>query len=263
MVAGRLRGVTAGGPSCWAREYPVAKGPRQSPIDIDPDSVERDPSVEPLRLRYSSRASRQLSNTGSSFMLSFHDSSVKGACVIEGGALHGPYRLRQLHMHWGSHDHVGSEHTVKGKTYPAELHLVHWSADRYASFEEAAVAPDGLAVVGVFLEVGEENKELKKITDLLPRITAKGSAVDVRGVNPSLLLPPSLSLWSYAGSLTTPPLYESVSWLMLQQPIHVSREQLSRFRELSFSGENERSRPMVDNFRPPQPLCGRVVTAYP
>lgn len=33
-----------------------------------------------------------------------------------------------------------------------QLHLVHWNT-KYASFGEAASQPDGLAVVGVFLQV--------------------------------------------------------------------------------------------------------------
>lgn len=36
---------------------------------------------------------------------------------------------------------------------PLQLHLVHWNAKKYSTFGEAASAPDGLAVVGVFLEV--------------------------------------------------------------------------------------------------------------
>lgn len=34
-----------------------------------------------------------------------------------------------------------------------QLHLVHWNAVKYETFGEAAAAPDGLAVVGIFLEV--------------------------------------------------------------------------------------------------------------
>lgn len=34
-----------------------------------------------------------------------------------------------------------------------QLHLVHWNAVRYRTFGEAAAAPDGLAVLGIFLEV--------------------------------------------------------------------------------------------------------------
>lgn len=35
----------------------------------------------------------------------------------------------------------------------SQLHLVHWNT-KYPSFGEAASKPDGLAVVGVFLQVG-------------------------------------------------------------------------------------------------------------
>lgn len=34
----------------------------------------------------------------------------------------------------------------------SQLHLVHWNT-KYADFGEAAGKPDGLAVVGVFLQV--------------------------------------------------------------------------------------------------------------
>lgn len=34
-----------------------------------------------------------------------------------------------------------------------QLHLVHWNAVKYETFGEAATAPDGLAVLGIFLEV--------------------------------------------------------------------------------------------------------------
>lgn len=34
-----------------------------------------------------------------------------------------------------------------------QLHLVHWNAVKYKSFGQAAEAPDGLAVLGIFLDV--------------------------------------------------------------------------------------------------------------
>lgn len=34
------------------------------------------------------------------------------------------------------------------------------------------------------------------------------------------------SFWTYEGSLTTPPFYESVSWLVLKQPIKVTQAQV-------------------------------------
>lgn len=34
-----------------------------------------------------------------------------------------------------------------------QLHVVHWNSDKYPSFVEAAHESDGLAVLGVFLQV--------------------------------------------------------------------------------------------------------------
>jgi len=42
-----------------------------------------------------------------------------------------------------------------------QLHLVHWNAIKYKSFGEAAAAPDGLAVLGIFLEVSVNRHSLK------------------------------------------------------------------------------------------------------
>ena len=34
-----------------------------------------------------------------------------------------------------------------------QLHIVHWNSDKYSSFGEAADKPDGLCVLGIFVEV--------------------------------------------------------------------------------------------------------------
>jgi carbonic anhydrase len=56
---------------------------------------------------------------------------------------------------------VGSEHTVDGKEYSGELHLVHWNKTKYGSFAEALGQPDGLAVLGVFLQVRANEINIK------------------------------------------------------------------------------------------------------
>jgi len=55
-------------------------------------------------------------------------------------------------LHWGKLDLPGSEHTVNGKQYFGELHIVHWNL-KYDSFETAIHQTDGLAVMGFFIEV--------------------------------------------------------------------------------------------------------------
>nr|KAF6404560.1 carbonic anhydrase 13 [Rousettus aegyptiacus] len=120
------------------------------------------------------------------------------------------------------------------------LHVVHWNSDKYPSFVEAAHAPDGLAVLGVFLQ---------------------GKQTRFTNFDPLSLLPPSRDYWTYPGSLTVPPLLESVTWIVLKQPINISSQQLAAFRSLLCTAEGEAAAFLLSNHRPPQPLRGREVRA--
>ena len=42
---------------------------------------------------------------------------------LSGGPLSCKYRLKQFHLHWGSTDARGSEHTIDGKEYSSEVRL--------------------------------------------------------------------------------------------------------------------------------------------
>lgn len=50
---------------------------------------------------------------------------VHASSALTGGPVTGTYRLKQFHFHWGSSDDKGSEHTVDGKLYPAEVCTFH------------------------------------------------------------------------------------------------------------------------------------------
>ncbi|CAJ1049823.1 carbonic anhydrase 7 isoform X1 [Xyrichtys novacula] len=244
------------GPSIWHQNFPVAEGDRQSPIDIMPQQASHDPNLGPIVLNYDHCTSLNICNNGHSVVVEFDDTDDRS--VILGGPLDNPYRLKQFHFHWGGKGCHGSEHTVEGNSYASELHLVHWNAVKYRSFGEAASAPDGLAVLGIFLETGDDHRWLHTITDALYMVKYKASVTDFKGFNPKCLLPSSLHYWTYLGSLTTPPLHESVTWIVLKEPIAVSERQLGKFRMLLFTGEEEDQRiRMENNFRPPQPLKGR------
>uniref|UniRef100_A0A8I3Q569 Carbonic anhydrase n=1 Tax=Canis lupus familiaris TaxID=9615 RepID=A0A8I3Q569_CANLF len=179
--------------------------------------------------------------------------------IIKGGPLEDNYRLKQFHFHWGAIDAWGSEHTVDSKCYPAELHLVHWNAVKFENFEDAALEEHGLAVIGVFLKLGKHHQELQKLVDTLPSIKHKDTLVEFGSFDPSCLMPACPDYWTYSGSLTTPPLSESVTWIIKKQPVEVDHDQLEQFRTLLFTSEGEKEKRMVDNFRPLQPLMNRTV----
>ncbi|XP_030914361.1 carbonic anhydrase 13 [Geospiza fortis] len=262
-------------PAHWKEVFPVANGDRQSPIDIKTEETKYDPSLRPLNPSYDPASAKIILNNGHSTSVEFDDTVNKSgsfqpnrsnllsefscsdaepttAFVLTGGPLSGTYRLRQIHFHWGSNDEAGSEHTVDGMKYAAELHVVHWNAEKYSSFVEAASQSDGLAVMAVFLKIGECNPQLSKITDRLDTIRIKGKKALFTNFDPRCLLPKSLDYWTYFGSLTVPPLLESVIWIVLREPISVCSEQLS-------TAEDEVACCLLRNFRPPQPLRGREV----
>lgn len=54
----------------------------------------------------------------------------------------------------------------------------------------------------------------------------QGKQTTFTGFDPSTLLPGSLDYWTYEGSLTTPPLLESVTWIVCKEPISVTSEQV-------------------------------------
>ena len=74
---------------------------------------------------------------------------------MSGGPLEGEYQLAQFHAHWGGENARGSEHTVDGKAFSAELHLVHYNT-KYGDLGTAVDKPDGLAVLGMFIKAGAQ-----------------------------------------------------------------------------------------------------------
>ncbi|XP_036690058.1 carbonic anhydrase 5A, mitochondrial isoform X2 [Balaenoptera musculus] len=189
----------------WKGPASVPGGARQSPINIRWKDSVYDPRLKPLRVSYDSAACLYVWNTGYLFQVEFDDSAEGSG--ISGGPLENHYRLKQFHFHWGAVNEWGSEHTVDDHVYPAELHLVHWNAVKYQNYTEAVMGEDGLAVVGVFL---------------------KDARAALGPFQPSCLLPACQDYWTYPGSLTTPPLSESVTWIIHKKPTEVAQDQLAR-----------------------------------
>jgi len=245
------------GPSLWSKWYPVADlGDRQSPIDIVTEAAVPAEKMAELSYRYDPARVRLL-NTGSSWKMDFEADGSN----LSGGPLEGDYKILQMHAHWGKKGGKGgSEHTIDGKQYDAELHIVHFNS-KYGDPSIAVDKPDGLAVLGMFLKAGKEHPELEKICRNLSVIANKDKSMtrDEDFIDPTKYLPGNQTFFTYPGSLTTPPLFESVTWIVFKEPVEVSEAQLDAMRSLQFGEEEGCCDCMVDNFRPPCNLKGRTV----
>ncbi|XP_010723590.2 carbonic anhydrase 9-like isoform X2 [Meleagris gallopavo] len=240
----------------WAKHSPACAGNMQSPININTETTIFSPQLRPIQLSgYSLPASQMLTleNNGHTVVLILPES-----LAIAGGYAQ-QYRAKQLHLHWGSPSKPGSEHTVDHRRFAGELHVVHYNT-KYKNFTAALTKPDGLAVLGVFLEVGpRENPYYQQILEHLHSIQGKGDKVFVPGFNIAGLLPDNLHFYfRYNGSLTTPPCHESVKWTIFNQTVMLSKEQMSI---LVSSLQSDDNHILMNNFRPDQSLHRRWVLA--
>ncbi|XP_072024772.1 carbonic anhydrase 7-like isoform X2 [Amphiura filiformis] len=255
------------GPSSWPELFPdQCAGNEQSPINITPTKALYS-AAGPVKLHgYEAddtpdNAQMEFTNNGHSVQV-----DLTGNYYIEGGPLKSTYQAAQFHFHWGSIDSQGSEHTLNGKHYPAEMHIVHWDRDNYQSIGEAVGHKNGLAVLGVFLEVGKPNPTFDELVQVIDKIMFKDDKHTFPGVFPIAGLMPQKedlkNYFYYEGSLTTPHCNEVVQWIVYKTPIEVSLKQLQALRSVYGDlklEDGSANTHLVDNFRPTQPLNHRKV----
>jgi len=243
---------SAYGPGKW--EGLCKNGTSQSPIDINSTAA-----------TYQSMAAFNLENYASVLPLNFtgenNGHSMKVTVppfkyFVNGGGLSGNFTTAQFHLHWGSSDSKGSEHTIDGKQYAAEIHFVNFNV-KYSNLTYAADKSDGLAVLGVFLEVGGNgNSNYDNIFTPAVNLVNENSNVTIAAFKLSDLLPANTSnFYRYSGSLTTPNCYESVKWTVFSEPIRISSAQIGLLRLMKANSTMN----LVDNFRPVQSLHNRTV----
>ena len=212
------------GPDFWSELSPdfalCGTGESQSPIDLagsfGDDTGEFSIQYQPTELN--------AVNNGHTIQMGYD----RGSCVELDG---NKYELLQLHFH------KGSEHTLNGRQFPMEMHLVHKNANGEP------------AVVGVLLDVGKEaNEAFNTLWAYLPTTAAERRTIPAISFSASDLLPDDRSYLHYQGSLTTPPCSEGVQWYVMTQPVLLSQVQIDAYGAF-YDG----------NFRPVQPLRDRPI----
>ncbi|KAJ8364326.1 hypothetical protein SKAU_G00131570 [Synaphobranchus kaupii] len=245
-------------PSLWHKlSHSKCGGDRQSPINIDTSEVITDSSLGVFNFTNFSNpdSMKYLINTGHSVKCVLEENMVE----IEGGGLSHKYSTKQFHFHSGNKlGYPGSEHLINEDRYPMEMHIV--SLKKGLSEDQALAVPEGIAVLGFFINVTDKEatpEKWKNLTSYLINITEKNSTVDIKGSISidDLLGDVNLTkFYRYKGSLTTPPCSEVVVWTIFQEPIIISRNMVELFiKTLNY----------VKVYRPAQDLNGRKVYASP
>ncbi|MGC3963016.1 MAG: carbonic anhydrase family protein [Rhodocyclaceae bacterium] len=210
------------GPESWAHlsnEYAAcARGQRQSPIDLR-DTIKVD--QEPLRIDYRPSAFT-IVDSGRNI-----DVDVAAGSTLK--------VMGRTYVLTGVHFHHPAEERINGQSFDMTAHLVHRDTE------------GRIAILAVLLKAGKPNDAVQTLWNNLP-LEKNQPYQPEAPLDISRLLPAEQGYFSYMGSLTTPPCTEGILWLVMKQPVDISREQIDIF-----------TRFYRNNARPIQSANGRII----
>nr|XP_007144381.1 hypothetical protein PHAVU_007G151500g [Phaseolus vulgaris]ESW16375.1 hypothetical protein PHAVU_007G151500g [Phaseolus vulgaris] len=211
------------GPGYWGelkKEWSACKhGVMQSPIDLSCARVKIIPRCQQLYTDYFS-SNATIINRG-------HDLAVywKG----DAGSIHingTEFFLKQCHWH------SPSEHSINGRKYDLEMHMVHVSQEKK------------ILVVGAFYKIGHRpDRFLSQLEKEIVHLVDEEVEREIGERNPSGIQTRGNMYYRYLGSLTTPPCTEGVIWNIDRKIRTVSEAQVRLLREAVHDHAQRNSRP--------------------
>ncbi|KAJ4704997.1 Alpha carbonic anhydrase [Melia azedarach] len=227
------------GPKHWGdikEEWAACKnGSMQSPIDMSNERVEV--ILKSTELQKSYRPwNCTVKNRG-------HDISVQWWNYSAGriGMNGTVYFLEQAHWH------SPSEHTINGRRYDLELHMVHKSLDPNVK--------NKITVIGLLYRMGPPDPFLSK---LIENITSMADQLEERNmgmIDPKEIRMEGNRYYRYMGSLTVPPCTEGVIWTINKKIGTVSQDQIKALRVAVHDYAEMNARPL-------QPINQRGIQLY-
>lgn len=214
-----------GGPAQWGQLQPefktCATGQRQSPIHIQSQQTLQGPA-EPIQFNYQDSTGIVVNNGHTVQVDVIGDNSIQ--------VRNTRYDLVQFHFHHPA------EERINDRVHSMVAHLVHRNAQGQ------------LAVVAILIDPGVANPLIHKVWTYMPLDSQDSVRMPSQSLNLSELLPKDQRYYQFLGSLTTPPCTEGVLWLVIKQPMTLSREQIRLFGQL-----------YPYNARPVQAVNGRPI----
>lgn len=177
---------------------------------------------------------------------------------VFGGPLKDVFVLKNFHLHWPS------EHTLDGRHFAAEIHLVHYNK-KYGSLESAKRELDGLAVLGFFFEIDDNattkraTRYIKLLKNVRQPFTEDMTVLTNDQINVGQIIGTEpIYVYNYQGSLTTPPCSENVNWMVATRTLKITNLELAALKQVRFDDGGK----ILKNFRPTQPMHGRKILTY-
>jgi carbonic anhydrase len=219
------------GPEHWAdlESNSDCSGQHQSPINIiDIQTIPGEMTEGISDIQYEDMTTiESITNNGHTIQYNFNgDLNVIGYKNKQ-------YKMKQFHFH------SPSEHTINGVRYPLEIHMVHHSEETNSYIVFAVLVQQGEAdptftFLGNYLPINEgETKDINKSFDF-------GSTTS------EIFETDSVDLYTYRGSLTTPPCTEDVIWIVMKDASSASVEQIELLQRLMPKNNYRETQPIND-----------------
>jgi len=220
------------GPSAWPKNFPMCNGKSNSPVNL-----------RTTKRRQAQRWKLTGWDKPSKYKVLDEEYAIKWELnegqriIVSGGGLTDTYDLVQFHIHWGSDNSRGSEHTLDYRRFPMEIHFVHKRRD----FDTATAAVesedrDAIAVLGLFFKIQKrDNPNLEQFIQAVRQVRASGDQKEIENFRIDALLNLVRSevqkdFFRYFGGLTTPSCNEVVQWTVFTEPIGISAYQMNVIR---------------------------------
>ncbi|XP_021954193.2 carbonic anhydrase-related protein 10 [Folsomia candida] len=254
------------GPAFWGLINPqwslCSKGRRQSPVNVEPSKLLYDPSLRPIHID-KTPVSGVLRNTGQTVVFTVEKGSSR--VNMTGGPLAYRYQFEELYVHYGPEDVVGSEHMIQGISFPAELQLYGFNVELYSNLSDAQQKPNGVVAISIMIRVSDEeqskspNSELRILTSVLTQIRFRNQSAVIKTISLHGLLPETDYYMTYEGSTTHPGCWETVTWVIFNKPVYLSKQMLWALRQLRQGSRPETPKSHLLNVRPTQQMHHRTV----
>ena len=183
----------------------------QSPININENEVVEDDS----KFSFESINYEIIESTSVTYINDFSISTPtldNGNITVKINGTTFTYKLLNIHFH------LNSEHTINGKNYDMEMHIVHENTNTEDKNNLHMV-------IAYIFEIDDDDEENSFINSI-----GFNTGEEVKNVNVKDIVK-NEDVYYYKGSLTTPPCTEDVNWVVIEDIKKMSQEQFDKFKE--------------------------------
>jgi carbonic anhydrase len=183
----------------------------QSPININENEVVEDDS----KFSFESINYETIESTSVTYQNEFSISTPtldNGNITVKINGTTFTYKLLNIHFH------LNSEHTINGKNYDMEMHIVHENTNTEDKNNLHMV-------IAYIFEIDDDDEENSFINSI-----GFNTGEEVKNVNVKDIVK-NEDVYYYKGSLTTPPCTEDVNWVVIEDIKKMSQEQFDKFKE--------------------------------